>query len=105
MPGRRSKSSKELRQPGTVTMTFPGFACEGISLCIEVFRSIHDLFLDRAQTHPQELRETGHRAEGAVPDRDPARVLYRVPAGARRALVAPELRPAAIVHLDLPHPQ
>ena len=42
------------------------------------------LFLHRKEAHPQELREARERPRGAVPARDAARVLSRVPAGRRR---------------------
>ena len=41
----------------------------------------HDLFVHRKEAHPQELRQARERAAGAVPARNAARVVPRVPAG------------------------
>ena len=60
------------------------------------------LYLYREETHPQELREARERAAGAVPPRNAARVVPRVPAGVHRARRAQERGPAGRVHVDLP---
>ena len=60
------------------------------------------VFVYRKEAHPQELREARERPAGAVPARDAARVVPRVPAGGHAGGSAQERRPAGRVHVDIP---
>ena len=62
----------------------------------------HALLVHRKEAHPQELRQARERPAGAVPARDAARVVPRVPAGRHAPDGAQERGPAGRVHVDLP---